>query len=284
MAAPTSSPPAKRRRPRVDWHKTLFILPNLFTLSSIFCGFYAIVLCGGDTQAAQIRTAAMLIAFAVFFDVTDGRVARATKTQSDFGLQLDSLADVVSFGVAPALLGYRYGLDKLGTFGLVVAFAFTGCGALRLARFNVLAQRSEGPMKHFIGTPIPLAAGMVISVMLANNGNPVSHRGAFALAGLMLAMSFLMVSNVRYRTFKQMKSRMHSVVLFVFIVAAFAFVAQLFQPGMALAVLFSAYVVLGLLEELIFFRSRHQKSVPVNDEEEEEDDDEEEDDPAPRGV
>lgn len=276
-------PPRRRKRLRLNLGKALFVLPNLFTLSSIFCGFYAIVLCGGNAEAAQIRTAALLIAFAVFFDVADGRVARMTKTQSDFGLQLDSLADLVSFGVAPAMLAYRYGLDKLGTFGLVVAFAFTGCGALRLARFNVLAQRSEGPMTFFVGTPIPLAAGMVISVMLANNGNPVLRQGAFSLAGLMLVMSYLMVSNVRYRTFKHMKSRTHTVLLFGAVVALFAFAAQMFAPGMALAMLFSTYVTLGLVEELIFFRARRKPVVaPAHDDDgiEEEDDDEDDEEDA----
>ena len=132
-------------------------------------------------------------------------------------------------------------------------------------------------MSFFVGTPIPLAAGMVISVMLANNGNPVARQGAFSLAGLMLVMSYLMVSNVRYRTFKHMKSRVHTIALFGTVVALFAFAAQVFAPGMALAMLFSAYVTIGLVEELIFFRARRRPAVapaPDDDGLEEEDDDE----------
>src|SRR5271156_4013796 len=122
--------------------KAMFVLPNLFTVSSIFCGFFAMTLwAGGEERTGRFYQAALAILFAIFFDGFDGRVARLTKTQSEFGVQLDSLADLVSFGVAPALLLYKWALQPLGFWGLFLAFLFTACGALRLARFNVLAKR-----------------------------------------------------------------------------------------------------------------------------------------------
>src|SRR3954471_22167882 len=118
--------------------KLMFVLPNLFTVTSIFCGFYAITLCAGEASPSQLYQAALAIFFAMFFDGFDGRVARLTKTQSEFGVELDSLADVMSFGVAPGLLMYKWALAPLGFWGLFASFSFAACGAMRLARFNVL--------------------------------------------------------------------------------------------------------------------------------------------------
>src|SRR3954463_13543659 len=163
--------------------KLLFVLPNLFTVSSIFCGFYALTLCTGEASPAQLYQAALAIFFGIFFDGFDGRVARLTKTQSQFGMELDSLADVVTFGAAPALLVYRWALQPLGIGGIFIGFMFAACGALRLARFNVLAIREEAAKKaapagqptkshaagrFFVGLPIPLGAGVVISMIIAH--------------------------------------------------------------------------------------------------------------------
>src|SRR3954447_23173427 len=125
-------------RRKIDLKKTLFLLPNMITLSSIFCGFDSIRISATATGDDDYYRASLLLVYALFFDMLDGRVARATKTQSAFGLQIDSLADVMSFGVAPALLVYKWSLFQQGTFGLLVAFTFAAMGAVRLARFNVL--------------------------------------------------------------------------------------------------------------------------------------------------
>ena len=153
-------------------HKLKFVLPNLFTITSIFCGFYALTLCAGEASPSQLYQAALAIFFAMFFDGFDGRVARLTRTQSQFGVELDSLADVVSFGVAPAMLVYKWALAPLGLVGLLVSFMFTACGALRLARFNVLAHSTDhsGSSRFFVGLPIPLAAGMIVSMVIAHHG------------------------------------------------------------------------------------------------------------------
>src|SRR6185503_14849392 len=148
----------------MNLRKTLFILPNLFTLSSVFCGFFAITLCTGGTRSVDaLYQAAVAICFAFFFDLADGRVARLTRTQSNLGLQLDSLADVVSFGVAPALLVYKWGLTRFGIYGVFIAFLFCGAAALRLARFNVLAMQHDSakPGKFIVGLPVPAAAAVL---------------------------------------------------------------------------------------------------------------------------
>ena len=141
---------------QINLRKAMFVLPNLFTVSSIFLGFYSMTLASGDATPEELYRAALAIFFAIFFDMFDGRVARMTRTQSDFGVQLDSLADVISFGAAPALLVYRWALAPMGFMGLFLSFAFAACGALRLARFNVLAARGDkASHRFFTGLPIP---------------------------------------------------------------------------------------------------------------------------------
>src|SRR5437762_439008 len=163
-------PPAERRhprRPRANLRKLMFVLPNLFTVSSIFCGIYSITLCTGDAGFGdQFFRAAIAIFFGNFFDAFDGRVARMTKTQSEFGVELDSLADVITFGVAPAILVYKWALFGLGTMGMVICAIYAACGAIRLARFNVLAHSEAGVQRFFVGLPIPLAAGTLVSLVV----------------------------------------------------------------------------------------------------------------------
>ena len=144
----------------------------------------------------------------MFFDAFDGRVARMTKTQSDFGMQLDSLADVISFGAAPGLLVYKWALAPLGFLGLFVSFAFAACGALRLARFNVLAHRgNKSSHRFFVGLPIPLAAGTIVSLVIAHYkafGSAADPTTRVPIAAVVALLAFLMVSTVRYRTFKDL--------------------------------------------------------------------------------
>src|SRR5882672_9932768 len=156
MSGPHQPPTDRRRshRPRTNLRKLMFVLPNLFTVSSIFCGVYSITLSAGEPTGDNFYRAAVAIFFGSFFDAFDGRVARLTKTQSDFGVQLDSLADVISFGAAPAVLLWRWCLYELNFVGLFIGFVYVACGALRLARFNVLAAREHGSSKHFVGLPI----------------------------------------------------------------------------------------------------------------------------------
>src|SRR4051812_45355900 len=196
------------KRRRLDLKKTLFLLPNMITLSSIFCGFDSMRVSASATHEDDYYLAALLIVFAMFFDMLDGRVARATKTQSAFGLQIDSLADVLSFGAAPAMLVYKWTLHRLDTgrvpVGLVVAFVFVACAAIRLARFNVIAMSEQKPSKNFVGLPTPAGAGILVSIIVANHAAAGVVGGVEYVCPLMvitLGLSFLMVSNVRFRTF-----------------------------------------------------------------------------------
>src|ERR1041384_3810106 len=134
----------RKRRPRPNLRKLMFVLPNLFTVSSIFCGVYSIMLSAGEATGDNFFRAAVAVFFGNFFDAFDGRVARLTKTQSDFGVELDSLADVISFGVAPAILVYKWALAGMGTPGVVISSIYAACGAIRLARVKGLGRSGAG--------------------------------------------------------------------------------------------------------------------------------------------
>jgi len=237
---------------RVKLRKAMFVLPNLFTVSSIFLGFYALTLCTGDATPEQLYRAALAIFFAMFFDAFDGRVARMTKTQSDFGMELDSLADVMSFGAAPALLAYKWALAPLGHVGLFIAFAFAACGALRLARFNVLAIRGDkGSSRFFVGLPIPLAAGAIVSLVIAHYrefGSETEASARTPIAAVVLLLAALMVSTVKYRTFKDVHMSAKSLGAFAAVVFSGVAVAIATRPAFVLVVYMAAYVVLGLTE------------------------------------
>ncbi len=256
------------RRARPKLRKLLFVLPNLFTISSIFCGFYAIVLMSVvDPASQELYKAALLIFFATFFDAFDGRVARMTRTQSEFGKQLDSLADVISFGVAPGLLAYQWGLVNLGPVGLVIAFVFPVCGSLRLARFMVIASRGgSDASKFFTGLPVPLAAVTLVSLVIAHHKSGHEPVNAGWVGLLVILLSGLMVSNVRYRTFKDIRLSLVSAAVFLLVLAAGAGIAVWLHASVALLVYCSSYIALGLMEEAVFIaRRRRQERITVPD-------------------
>jgi CDP-diacylglycerol--serine O-phosphatidyltransferase len=177
--------------------KGIYILPNLFTTGSLFAGFYSMV----ATTNGDFRTAAIWILVSAIFDGLDGKVARLTGTSSKFGVEYDSLADLVSFGVTPGLLMYCWALRPFGRLGWVACFLFVACAALRLARFNVQVSTVES--KRFVGLPTPAAAAMVSSTVLLFNhfGWPSSFKKLSILI-LIYLLAFLMVSNFRYYSFK----------------------------------------------------------------------------------
>ena len=261
----------------------MFVLPNLFTVSSIFCGFYAMTLCTGDAGPTRLYQAALAIFFGIFFDGFDGRVARLTKTQSLFGQELDSLADVVTFGAAPSLLIYRWALTDLGFLGIFGAFTFAACGALRLARFNVLAIRSPhgGSTSFFVGMPIPFAALGVISMVIAfenARGGPVPVEARLPVLGVVVFLALLMVSTVRYRTFKDARPNARTGVILGAIIVAGVVVGALSHPAWVLVAYFGLYLLSGLVESAVMLR-RFLRRAPaataladVIDEDEDEDD------------
>jgi CDP-diacylglycerol--serine O-phosphatidyltransferase len=263
---------AMRLRRRFDLRKTLFLLPNMITLSSVFCGFDSIRISAAATSDDDFYKAALLIVFAMFLDTLDGRVARMTKTQSAFGLQIDSLADVVSFGVAPSLLVYQWTLHRLGTLGLVVAFVFTACGAVRLARFNVLSTGDDGkpqkPSKYIVGLPIPGAAGILVSIVVANHAaSGLIGRAEYAgvMLGVTLGLSMLMVSTIRFRSFKDVRLDARTGALIAFVIASSVFVSMKMQPAFVLVWLLSVYVGLGILETLWGLPGRVRKALLASD-------------------
>jgi CDP-diacylglycerol---serine O-phosphatidyltransferase len=249
---------------QINLRKAMFVLPNLFTVSSIFLGFYSMTLASGDASQEQLYRAALAIFFAIFFDMFDGRVARMTRTQSDFGVQLDSLADVISFGAAPALLVYKWALAPMGFLGLFLSFSFAACGALRLARFNVLAARGDkASHRFFTGLPIPLAAGALVSVVIAHYrqfGAPTEPSTHVPIAIGVALLSFLMVSTVRYRTFKDTHLTPRSVATFLFVLAAGVIIGIATRASFVLLVFAGAYIVLGLVES-VFFRKRLETAM-----------------------
>jgi CDP-diacylglycerol--serine O-phosphatidyltransferase len=187
----TDAIPQRRRR----LGRSVFILPSMFTVGNIFCGYFAIL----STMRGNYDQAAQAIGIAIIMDMLDGRIARLTNSATSFGLQLDSLADVISFGIAPSVLALVWGMGALDTrLAWTAAFTFTICGAMRLARFNVQA----GHFKHFVGLPIP-AGGGCIAAIVHFFGQPLKGP---VFASLMVAavfmLAFLMVSTIRYSSLK----------------------------------------------------------------------------------
>jgi CDP-diacylglycerol--serine O-phosphatidyltransferase len=261
----------------VNLRKSLFILPNLFTVSTIFCGFQAIVLSAGSgagapTDAALYR-ASILIIFAMFFDTIDGRVARLTKTQSAFGMQLDSLADVIAFGAAPAMLVYSWALAPIGPVALFACFAYLACGAIRLARFNVISTGRDGapkkPDKYILGLPIPGAAGILVSLVAADHvvDGSLAHAKGLIL-GIVIALSFFMVCTIKFRSFKDLQLNARTVSLVTVAVGSSVVLAVKLHLAFALGWLLMSYVMIGLVELIIALARRiaRQKSSAEDDE------------------
>jgi len=257
---------------KVNLRKSLFILPNLFTLSSVFCGFYAILLCSHDATNDDFYRASLLIVYAMFFDTIDGRVARLTKTQSAIGVQLDSLADVISFGVAPAVLVYRWSLNAMGMLGMFVAFVYIAGGTIRLARFNVLTTGEHGapkkPGKYIAGLPIPAAAGILVSLVVANTVTGRLPGSPAVVMGVVLAMAFFMVSTIRFRSFKDVKLSWRTGAFVAVTIGSTGYVAMRFHPSVALVWLLTCYIVIGIIEAIFHITQsiRHRGSSKADDE------------------
>lgn len=240
----------------MNLRKTFFILPNLFTLSSVFCGFFALTLCSGEAEIRQLYQAALAIVFGIFFDTFDGRVARLTKTQSELGLQLDSLADVITFGAAPAMMVYKWGLSSFGLGGIFIAYLYVAAGALRLARFNVLTSRADSgkPGKYMLGLPIPAATAVLVSLVVVHfkvGGDLLIKQSGLAI--LVVALAYLMVSRVHFRSFKDLRlTRKTLAGLFIMLLVCLLITYKL-RASFIFIFLSSAYVALGLSEEVILY-------------------------------
>ena len=230
---------------------TIFLVPSLLTTCNLFAGLYAII----AVMNANYLFASIALLVAMVFDVLDGKFARLTKTTSRFGLEYDSVVDVVSFGVAPGILIYAWALSSTGgMFGSAVVFAFVACGALRLARFNSQSQGAGGTSKFFTGLPVPAAASVIATLVIFDHhilrlGREVKP---VLILTITLLLGFLMVSVIKYRSFKDFKFRnltkgkqfnyLVMAVLLLMLVAA--------APELTLFLLSAGYALSGPLERV----------------------------------
>lgn len=220
--------------------KGVYLLPNLFTTAALFSGFYSII----AAMNGDYGHAAVAIFIAMVFDGLDGRVARLTHTQSAFGAEYDSLADMVSFGIAPALVAFTWSLAPLGKVGWIAAFIYAVGAALRLARFNTMLSVEE--KRYFTGLPSPAAAAIVAGVIWAANESGVEGTSLSTVMALLVpVVGLLMVSNVKYRSFKDLdlKGRVPFVVL---LIAVLVLVLIALEPSLVLMMVFCLYGLWGI--------------------------------------
>ncbi len=225
----------KRRRPRLK--RGVYILPSIFTLANMLCGYACLVF----AIRGQYAVAAPFVGFALVLDMLDGRIARLTGTETPFGLQFDSLADVISFGVAPAILAYLWGLEPLGRVGLAGGFIFVTGAAMRLARFNL---QTSVDKRYFVGMPSPAAAALPAATIFAFPGGPENLPGQLAALAVLVVPGLLMVSRLRYYSFKTIdlqRRQSQQVVILI----ALVFVAIVVQPRSVLLVLSYCYLLSG---------------------------------------
>jgi CDP-diacylglycerol--serine O-phosphatidyltransferase len=246
----------KKERREEGIGRGIYLLPNLITSGSLFAGFYSIA----STYNGQFEKAAMAVIAGVVLDGLDGRVARMTRTTTKFGVEYDSLADLVSFGVAPAFLVYGWALSQFGRWGWLAAFLYLICGALRLARFNVQVTTVE--KGKFNGLPIPAAATFVASIILLffylGGSGSLKH---IALLLAIYVLAFLMVSTVKYNSFKDLESfrrrPFNTLVVFVFLALLLAA-----EPQVMIFACTTTYVVSGPIGELVGLIRRRRLKAP----------------------
>jgi len=217
----------------------VYLLPTLFTVGNLFCGYASVV----QAFKGDLANAALLIIAAAILDGLDGRLARLTNTTSDFGVQFDSLADMVSFGVAPAMLAFQWGLGPLDRIGWLVAFLYVVCVGMRLARFNIQTARED--KRYFAGLPSPPAAGTLACVVFAVPVLDPELRPwiPVVVALLVAGLAALMLSRLRYRSFKEVDLRNRRSYIYVLLVAAML-VAIVISPKVSM-LLFSGLFVLS---------------------------------------
>jgi CDP-diacylglycerol---serine O-phosphatidyltransferase len=272
-------PPVQRRRMR----KGMYLLPSLFTAANIGAGYFALAetFKGTQTDISHYNLAALAIGVAVVADGLDGRIARMTNTTSDFGREFDSLADVITFGVAPAVLAYMWGFhwlsfdigvsglpERLGQIGLIASFLFLVAGASRLARFNIQVNpQPSNPgrpgRKYFVGMPIPAGAGVVAATVHLVEGRPINFWWlSLVWAALLLMVGFLMVSTWRFYSFKDLNLRnrhpFQVLILICGMIALIWFFSRYVLFAIAMVYMFS-----GIMTRLSFiFRRRPPQAAP----------------------
>ncbi|MEW6731327.1 MAG: CDP-diacylglycerol--serine O-phosphatidyltransferase [Acidobacteriota bacterium] len=287
---PVETAQSRRRR---NLRKGVFIVPSLLTTGNIFCGFYSVIeslkgfqalgLGKIDASTAHFDIAALAIGWSWLFDFLDGRIARMTKATTEFGVELDSIADVLSFGIAPAVLAYSWGYSTIPQFqklAWAVSFMFLVCGALRLARFNVQARTAaqephanKAAKKYFVGMPIPAGASLIAAIVHFSPAPLVTHATSvrlfditvdhfYSLLMLILVaiLALLMVSTIRYNNFKGDGARNLGKPQIVLVIAILMYVIY-FWSDVALLVMATCYASLGPLSKLLSFIRPRPNSV-----------------------
>ena len=232
----------------------VYLLPNVLTTFGLFAGFFAIIL----ATRGQYADAAVAIFVAMLWDGLDGRVARLTNTQSEFGAQYDSMADMISFGVAPALLMYFWQFSDMGKAGWLAAFVYTAAGALRLARFNT--QISNEDKRYFQGLPSPAAAALIAGMVWTKQSIGVTDYDQYLTLVswvILVGAGVLMVSNVRYYSFKDINLKGRSSFKFLLIATLILIVVTVW-PSAILFVFFLAYALSGLIMTMIEVRKKRR--------------------------
>ncbi|MFK8138848.1 MAG: CDP-diacylglycerol--serine O-phosphatidyltransferase [Bdellovibrionales bacterium] len=245
----------------------IYVLPNLLTTGNMFFGFMSIL----KSIQGDFVMASYAIVAAAIFDLLDGRVARMTSSTSKFGAEYDSLCDLISFGVAPAIMMYFWALQPFGRMGWIFAFVYMACGALRLARFNV--QVEEISNTHFSGLPIPMAAGIVAGAVMAftdmgweASGNPL----LLAITGL---LGFVMVSNFPYRSFKNLDFK-RTMPFNYLVIGVLIFSVIAYRPELMIFVLFLTYASMGAVFGILKIGKQPKRNPFIKNQEDEEFDDE----------
>lgn len=247
-----AAPPRRLRR-------GMYLLPSLFTVGNIFCGYVSIM----RATMGEFELASLLVMVAALLDALDGRVARVTGTTSEFGVQLDSIADVVSFGVAPSVLAFSWSLSSFGRMGWAVSFLYVMCGALRLARFNI--QSSHQDRRYFVGLPIPAAACIVATTIYAHPEPPEPINDPFIggmLLLLVMLVSVLMVSRIRYRSFKDLDMGRRRSYKFLMLPAA-ALAAVALDPQVVLMLGGFIYLISGIIPRFGSHRFERARDATV---------------------
>ncbi len=243
----------RKKRSRKTGKKGIYVLPNLFTSASLFSGFFAII----AAIQGRYETAAIAILISCVFDALDGKIARYTHTTSQFGVEYDSLCDLVAFGVAPALLAFQWALEPFRRLGWLACFMFLICGALRLARFNV--QKNTVEPKYFRGLPIPAAASFVASVVLFTTflgGLPESRH--ILIIVMIYILSFLMVSTIEYPSFKELELKKQKP-FSVLVATILILMVIVYKPKIMLFIVLTIYIVSG--PAITMYRLRKKRAM-----------------------
>lgn len=239
-------------------HKGVYLLPNLFTTAALFAGFYAII----SGMKGNFEAAGLAIIVAQLMDGFDGRVARMTNTTSAFGVQYDSLSDMVSFGLAPSLVIFSWGLEPLGKFGWAAAFLFAACAALRLARFNTQVETVD--KRYFVGLASPPAAAILATTVWLWHDVVPPYEVSILVAIATIMVGLLMVSNLRYTSFKGLNLR-GRVPFVVMLAALLIFIVIIIKPPLILLLMACLYCLSGPVMWLTALRKTRPSSDPVSD-------------------